>query len=60
MFQKAASSRLERMAIKFPIIPHRIVGAKCRGSIVPEELETDGEKNITLRCNVLRSCDGNN
>lgn len=40
------------MAIRFPIIPHRIAGAKCSGSVVPEELETDEEKNITLRCNV--------
>ena len=40
------------MAIKFPIIPHRIAGAKCGGSIVPEEREADGEKSVTLRCNV--------
>ena len=40
------------MAITFPIIPHRIAGAKCPGSIVPEEREANGEKSIMLRCNL--------
>ena len=40
------------MAITFRIIPHRIAGAKCPSSIVPEEREANGEKSIMLRCNL--------
>jgi hypothetical protein len=39
------------MPFELPEIPHRRIGAKCSGTILPVETQEDGKSTIMFECN---------